>query len=285
MGYFTTTIKPTITASLQHAHAFTDADLLFDWTTFNVPKGANKLMNVTALIRGTDGSPQTFAMDLFFAKTFQGSAPGSLGTINATAGGIGYYNHLIGAWKIEELDYINTGQLDTGPNISTLSHDSRVANFVDGGRPIVLQGEPESGSNVGYDKLYVAATTPDGACDFSTAVVTSQIVDVSGLSAAQLVNADIEGTDPRSVFAPGDIIHAEDGIILGEIESMADANTITFKTDGSVQRHAGGEILFSNADGIAAWKIQNGADAAGDLASGDELYNLHPVTLILSWER
>ena len=285
MGYFTTTIKVEISAAIQHLGAYTDADALFDWTAFNVPRGANKLMNVTALIRGTDGSPQTFAMDLFFAKTFQGSAPGSLGTISATAGGIGYYNHLIGAWKIEELDYINTGQLDTGPNISTLSHDSRVANFVDGGRPIVLQGEPESGSNVGYDKLYVAATTPDGTPSFSTAVVTSRAVDVSGLSAAQLVNADIEGTDPRSVFAPGDIVHAEDGIILGEIESMADANTITFKTDGSKQYHAGGETLFSNAATFAAWQIQNGADAAGDLASGDELYNLHPVTLILSWER
>ena len=289
MGYFTTTIKPTITASLQHAHAFTDADLLFDWTTFNVPKGANKLMNVTALIRGTDGSPQTFAMDLFFAKTFQGSAPGSLGTISATAGGIGYYNHLIGAWKIEELDYINTGQLDTGPNISTLSHDSRVANFIDGGRPIVLQGEPDSGSNVGYDKLYVAATTPDGACDFSTAVVTSRTVDVSDYAGfattPTLVAADIGGTDPRSVFAPGDIIHVEDDIILGEIESMADANTITFKTDGSKQYHAGGETLFSNAATFAAWQIQNGAGTAGDLASGDELYNLHPITLILSWER
>ena len=66
---------------------------------------------------------------------------------------------------------------------------------------------------------------------------------------------------------------------------MADANTITFKTDGSVQRHAGGEILFSNAATFAAWQIQNGAGSAGDLASGDELYNLHPVTLILSWER
>ncbi len=285
MGYFTTTIKVEITAEIQHLGAYTDADALFDWTAFNVPKGANKLMNVTALIRGTDGSPQTFAMDLFFAKTFQGTAPGSLGTLHATAGGIGYYNHLIGAWKIEELDYINTGQLDTGPNISTLSHDSRVANFVDGGRPIVLQGEPDSGSDVGYDKLYIGATTPDGTANFGTAVVTSQAVDVSGLSAAELVNADIEGTDPRSVFAPGDIIHAEDGIILGEIESMADANTITFKTDGSKQEHAGGETLFSNAATFAAWQIQNGAGAAGDLASGDELYNLHPVTLILSWER
>ena len=284
-NFFTTTIKPEISAAKQHLAAFADGDVLFDWTAFNIPKGAHRLMNVTAIIRGTDGAAQTFAMDLFFAKTFQGTAPGSLGTIHATADGTGYYNHLLSTWKIEELDYIATSQLDTGPNISTTysSAGTGAGNF--GSLPgWVLQGEPDSGSNVGYDKLYIGATTPDGTANFGTAVVTSQAVDVSGLSAAQLVNADIEGTDPRSVFAPGDIIHAEDGIILGEIATMADANTITFKTDGSKQYHAGGETLFSNADGLANWAIQNGAGAAGDLASGDELYNLHPITIILSWE-
>ena len=149
---------------------------------------------------------------------------------------------------------------------------------------IVLEGEPDSGINVGFDKLYVAGIA-EGTLDFSTAVVTSRAVDVSGLSAAQLVNADIEGTDPRTVFAPGDIIHAEDDVILGEIESMADANTITFKTDGSKVLHANGETLFTNANGLTAFQTQNGAGAAGDLASGDELYNIHPITLIFSFER
>ena len=283
--FFTTTIKPVIPAAIQHLGNFGDNNALFDWTEFNVPKGASKLINVTALIRGTDGSPQTFAMDLFFAKTFQGTAPGSLGTLHATAGGIGYYNHLLGTWKIEETDYIGIDQLDTGPNVSTTSNASASGTAYSPSPSMVFEGEPDSGSSVGYDKLYIGATTPDGTANFGTAIVTSRAVDVSGLSSAQLVNADIEGTDPRNVFAPGDIIHAEDGIILGEIESMADANTITFKTDGSKQYHAGGEILFSNPSGLANWKIQNGAGTAGDLASGDELYNLHPITLILSWEK
>ena len=281
MGYFTTTIKVEIAAATQHLGAFSDGDALFDWQAFNVPKGANKLINVTALVRGTDGAAQTFAMNLYFAKTFQGSAPGSLGTLHATASGIGYQNNLIGSWPIEEVDILPSVGLD----IMSVSSGTSNAVLSQAPTPIVLQGEPDSGSNVGYDKLYVAAVTPDGDCDFSTAVVTSRAIDVSGLSSAQLVNADIQGTDPRNVFAPGDIIHAEDGIIVGEIESMADANTITFKTDGSKQEHAGGETLFSNPATFAAWQTQNGAGAAGDLASGDELYNLHPITLILSWER
>jgi len=87
------------------------------------------------------------------------------------------------------------------------------------------------------------------------------------------------------VFAPGDIIHAEDGVILGEVLSIPDANTINFKTDGSVVNHGNGEVLFTNPNGLTNWKIQNGAGAAGDLASGDELYNINPITLILHFEK
>ena len=286
--FFNITVKPTITASIQHTAVFDDQDLLFDWTAFNVPKGASKLINVTALIRGTDGARQAFAMNLYFAKTLNNTAPGSLGTLHATADGTGYQNHLLGAWQIEESDYIGS----TGSDIMTVSSaryqitagtDNRSESQVI--MPIVLQGEPESGSNVGYDKLYIGCVTPDGGARFSTAVVTSQIVDVSGISAAQLVDADLQGTDPRLVFAPGDIVHAQDDIILGEVLSIPDANTINFKTDGSIQRHAGGEVLFTNPDGFANWQIQNGAGTAGDIASGEELYNLHPITLILQFEK
>lgn len=278
--YFTTTIKVEIAAAKQHLGAYADGDALFDWQPFNVPKGANKLTNIIALIRGTDGAAQSFAINYYFAKSINKTAPSSIGTLHGTASGVGFQNNLIGNCQMEELELVFGAGLDImsiGPSHNGSSFPSPPS--------LVLQGEPESGSNVGYDKLYIAGTTPDGEPNFSTGVITSGAVDVSELSAAQLVNADIEGTDPRNVFAPGDIIHAEDGIILGEIESMADANTITFKTDGSVQRHAGGETLFTNQNSLANWKTQNGADAAGDLASGDELYNLHPITLILSWER
>ena len=289
--FFTTTIKPTIPISAQDDGNFTDGDVLFDWTAFNIPKGAAKLLNVTAIIRGSDGSPQTFAMDLFFAKTIQGVAPGSLGTVHATANGTGYYNHLLSTWKIEELDYIGTGQLDTGPNISTLSNASGTSqartDAATGPIPVVLQGEPDSGLNVGYDKLYVGATTPDGGANFETSVHTTGAIDVSGLSAASVGGLDdASGGNPllTSKFDVGDIIYATDGIILGEIDVISSPTTLTFKTDGSKQYHAGGEVLHTNPANFTDWQTQNGA-AAGDLANNDELYNLHPITLILHFEK
>tara|TARA_Y100000004_G_scaffold194120_1_gene258014 strand:+ start:60 stop:902 length:843 start_codon:yes stop_codon:yes gene_type:complete len=275
--FFTVDIKPTITASKQHDGAFADGDLLFDWTAFNVPSGVNKLVSAACLYRGTDGAAQTFAVNMYFAKTISNTAPSSLGDLNATANGIGYYNNIIGGFQMEEAELL--AGMDT--MIMGMAQNNRVST----GQLIMLEGESGSSSIAGHDKLYIGGIMLDGDANFSTGVVTSRGVDVSGLSAATLVNADIEGTDPRNCFAVGDIIHAEDGVILGEIESMADANTIVFKTDGTTQYHGNGETLFTNAADLAAWKIQNGAGAAGDLASGDELYNLHPITIRLGFEQ
>ena len=58
MGYFTVTVEPTMVASKQHTAAFTAKDLLFDWTSFDVPRGANKLIDVALILRGTDGEYQ-----------------------------------------------------------------------------------------------------------------------------------------------------------------------------------------------------------------------------------
>ena len=67
--FFTRTVKPDITASEQHTAAFAADDLLFDWAAFDVPKGASRLVGITALIRGTSGADQTArAFDLLFAK-------------------------------------------------------------------------------------------------------------------------------------------------------------------------------------------------------------------------
>jgi len=276
--YFTVTVRPTIPAATQHLGNFADADALFDWTAFNVPKGANRLLNITAIVRKEDATTSNeLPFSLVFGKSINKTAPNSIGTLHGTASGTGYQHNLIGKAMFIAKD--NLSKLDN-VEIFTLNAGGADSDHMD----IVLEGEPDSGINVGYDKMYVAGIA-EGTLNFSTAVVTSRAVDVSGLSAAELVNADIEGTDPRTVFAPGDIIHAEDGVILGEIESMADANTITFKTDGSKVLHANGETLFTNVDSVANWIIQNGAGAAGDLASGDELYNIHPITLIFSFER
>ena len=278
--FFNVTVKPTIPAAIQHAGTFGDGTILFDWTEFNIPKGAARLLGCTALVRGLDGVDQDGAsrdFSVIFAKSINNIAPTTLGAQREVVDTGGWFNNVIAQ------DYFDSshGTQDGAMVYMSMYKSNRIASEVS---TETLQGEPDSGINVGYDKIYVAGLS-QSTIGFSTAIVTSQIVDVSGLSAAQLVNADIQGTDPRQVFAPGDIIHAEDGVILGEVLSIPDANTINFKTDGSVVNHGNGEVLFTNPNGLTNWKIQNGAGAAGDLASGDELYNINPITLILHFEK
>jgi hypothetical protein len=275
--FFNVKVKPTILASDQHNGAYSAGDLLFDWVAFDMPKGTAAIRGITALIRGVDGAAQTARdLTLYFAHPSRnGVAPTSLGAEHATVNGFGYYNNLIGGVTI-----------DTNSTVGHLDYMSLMATGGGGGGDQVpfinIEGRPNLTKD-GYNTVYLAGICGTSSTwNFGTAVVTSQIIDVSGLSAAQLVNADIGGTDPRAVFAPGDIIHAEDDIILGEVESMADTNTITFKADGSATES---DTSYTVPATLAAWKIQNGAGTAGDLASGDELYNINPITIIIHFEK
>ncbi len=268
--YFNVTVKPTILAS-KLAVVYSAGDIVFDWHAVDVPKGASKLIGATAIIRKKHGTATNeYAFQLVYAKSINNIAPSSLGTVNATANGTGYFNNVIGKSTFIDKDY-NANYLDNGVQIAALTQGGAESE-----RPsIVIEGEPNSGTNVGYDKLYVGMLT-EGAFDFTTATEISQTVDVSGLSAATLVNADIEGTDPRLVFAPGDIIHAADDVNIGEVESVT-ANSITFKADGSA---TASETNFTVPADLAAWIA-----ATGDLEDGDELINVNPIKIILHFEK
>jgi len=273
--YFTLEVKPKITASQQAANSgvYADGDVVFDWQAIDIPKGANRLVGATAVIRqkhGTAGNEQPFM--LLYAKTLNGTAPGSLGTSNATADGTGFYNNVIGKSSFLAKDYIGD-KIDNGVVIASLQQGG-----ADSEQPSqVLQCEPDSGTNVGYDKLYVGMIA-EGAFDFSTAVALDDAVDISGNNGTLTT---LDGTACNLVFAPGDVLHAQDDIIVGEVASL-DANNITFKFNG--QATASGTD-YSVPTTLANWRIQNGADAAGDLANNDELFNLSPVTILLSFEQ
>ena len=244
MGKFhTITVKPTITASLQTG-AFGDGDLMFDWTSFDIPKGANKLVNVTALMRGTNGAAQSFALNLYFAKTLNSgaTAPGSLGTLNATANGTGYHNHLIGTCQVEEAD------INVGLDIMAIANANGGTTTT--GPSITLQGEPESGTNVGYDKLYVAGITPDGDPSFASTV---QVSTETATSTAAVV---VKTTSALINFDKGDVIHDEDDLVIGTIKTVDSATAITLA-----------------------------ANCASVSAVNKDLYNINPITLILSFER
>ena len=240
--YFTVTVKPTITASLQAGGTVASGDVLSDWTSFDIPKGASKLVGVTALVRGTNGARQEKGIDIYFAKTADGVAPGSLGTISATADGSKYQNHLIGAAHIDTGDYKDGLDIMA---VATAGHGGGAQQIP----TMVLQGEPETGTNVGYDKLYLGAVSA-GALDFRSTV---QVSTETATSTAVVV---VKTTSALINFAVGDVLTDEDDLAIGTVKTVDSATQITLA-----------------------------ANCASVSAVNKDLYNINPVTYILSFEK
>ena len=245
--YFALTVKPIIAASKQALGAYGQADVLFDWHAFDIPKGAARLVGVTALVRQTDGSgANILPFHLYYAKSIDGVAPSSLGTVHATANGKGYYNNIIGKNNIETRDFADD-YLDVGVHVATLA-----AGGADADKPsFVMQGEPDSGTNVGYDKLYIA-----GLCGTSGVFDFASTVQCDGIQATSQAVLTVKTTSADSNFAVGDILHDEDDRLMGTIKSVDSATQMTMTSN------------LSNAT-----------------VNNKDVYNLSPITLILSFER
>tara|TARA_R110002050_G_scaffold5625_2_gene24654 strand:- start:1007 stop:1774 length:768 start_codon:yes stop_codon:yes gene_type:complete len=252
--YFTVEVKPTIpnVAAGQHA-AFADDDLVFDWYAFDVPKGTNKLIHATMEIRpkGDAGSTvNEFDIDVLFAKTVNGNAPTSLGTVNsALTAGVNLSNHMVGFipqvhWSAYEAHLDSTA--------FTMLTDPSTARFADMG--MLFSGEPNSGTNVGYDRFYMAGVS-GAALDFSSILaINNGTLDGDTFT--------VDGLDPRLVLAVGDVIAATTvadlavSKSLGTVKSMPDANTIVLET------------TTENA-----------------ILDGDFIYNTAPIKIELQFER
>jgi hypothetical protein len=239
--YFTVTVKPTITASLQAGGTVAGGDILYDWTSFDMPKGGANLVGVTTLIRGTNGAAQEVGVDLYFAKDVGGIAPGSLGTLSATADGSNYQNHLIGAAHVNAADYKDGLDIMA---VASSGHGGGVSQ----GMNMVLEGT-QQGTNVGYDRLYLAAIAK-GAFDFRSTV------QVATETATDTTAVVVKTTSALTNFAAGDVIHDEDDLVIGTIKTVTDATNL---------------VLEENCAAVSA--------------VNKDLYNLTPVTFILSFER
>ena len=241
--YFTVTVKPLIPASNQAEAAFADNDVLFDWTAFDIPKGAAKLVNATIISKTADGAVNSHAINLFFAKSRDGgaTAPVTVGDWHEAGSGFtNSMNEIIGACQSEEADqYIGLNDM----TIQSLGHSTAMQN-------LVLQGEPESGTNVGYDKLYVAGTSVDGTPTFASTVTCT------GVQATTQAILAVGTTSARSVFAVGDVLHDENDRLLGTVKSM----------DGNTQMTM--EENLANAT-----------------VNAKDVYCINPITLILQFEK
>ena len=230
-----TKVIPTIAASIQTA-AFDDEDILFDWHKVDGFKGG-EINGITAIVRGTNGADQTIPdFELLFATSgikevntgiSVDQAPPSLGTVNA---GVSTYQ-----WKNNLTGHL---LLDVDGNAIFNDGDLDVLNLV-----------TVSGLNipVGQD-LYMAAITK-GALDFRSTV------QVGTETATNTTAVVVKTTGALINFAPGDVLHDEDDLVIGTVKSVTDDTNI---------------VLTENCASVSA--------------VNKDLYNIHPVQFILSSE-
>ncbi len=180
--YYTVTVKPTMSAPKMHLETYTALDVLFDWTPFPLPRGANRLLGTTALVRGADGAAQQINFDLYFAKsTPAGTAPTSIGTEHATANGVGYFNELIGTQQILVADYSH------GLDFMSVATAQTVGGSGGGQSPIMM---PSHKSGQPY-QFYVAGIDITGGIGTIATVESNTAITLETNNTDALANGDL----------------------------------------------------------------------------------------------
>ena len=198
--YKTNSIKPNMTLGNV---VFAAGDLLFDWTAFEVPVGTVELKDLSGYIMGTDTASQAGELfGLVFAKSINGVAPTSLGTINTAVSSvnsmqcrnniIGYYNVDFGEQADAVFDEMVSYNL-FGSNFSSATNP----NF----QGLMLEGEPAGATRTGFQTIYVAGVA-EASFNFGTGVL------IAGTHSADDLTIVVDGNDADEVFAVGDVIYA-----------------------------------------------------------------------------
>ena len=241
MGYFNVKLKPDLAhgdiskliASDKTDAPFASDDILFDWQAIDVPSGTVRLETITAYMIGEDGGVQQDKdFSLVFAKSVNSVAPGTLGEENlAQTACFELPLHFVGAVKIEASSAHIPG-LAFG---TAYSWGAQGANGID--RSIIMTPEPKSGTNVGYDKLYVAGFA-GGAFDFSTGVLST-----GAITADDNATIEVDTVDARKAFQKDDIVFVHDvDTALGTVSSVA-SGVITLTTNNVVAVANNDEII------------------------------------------
>ena len=255
--YFTVTVKPPIAVAALAAGNVLDAEILFDWHGFDVPKGASKLIGITALYAGKNGvdyTPTDF--ELIWGKSSAGGvAPITMGDDGAAVDTFGWFNNIIGKTYMDASNGRNDGDLITGNIISAASPGGGTAAANNAANlpmtnQLVLEGEPDSGTNVGYDKIYVAAIAKD-THNWGASTVVSD-----GTQSTSSPTITVKTVSAVITCGTGDILRDENGLLFGTVKTVDSATSITLE-----------------------------ANSASATTDENLVYNTTPITLILSFEK
>ena len=246
--YFTVEVKPVmtpVTAGL--TTTFGVGDVLFDWMSFQIPRGASKLIGVTAEIRPKGDSGSTvnkFPLELLFAKTKSLVAPSTLGALNSAPAASAILStqadRFLGTMPIIAGDFADADQMAYAS--------------ADAPNGMVFVGEPNSGDNVGTDTLYVA-----GIAGGNFSFTSTCLIDNGDLDGPTMTVKDV---DPRLFILPGDTVAV-----------ATTANTAITKAMGIVESLTDTTIVLTETFTTA------------DVVDADIVYNTSPIKLILTFEK
>ena len=259
MGYFNVDVIPDCIAgdvSDNNGGDVGSGDIIFDWTAVDVPKGSCLLKSVVAYVNAEDGAYGAGSLtdyELIFAKSVNGVVPPTLGDVNAVQTGCGELrHHYVGAVRLESS--VIKGTVTKG-TFGVMFHSGAVGQTNEvGAQPFVIDLEPISGTNVGYDKLYVAAFQTSARA-YGTGVLADGAVDASS---AQSKTITVKTVDATKLFSKGDQVYVMDldTPIPGTLTKV-EATTLTFSE----------------------------ANTTVDIADGDELLNANPIRIKLGFEK
>jgi len=249
--YFQAVVKPTIAASAQHV-AFSNRDVLFDWTPIEIPKGTAKLVSVVAFVRPNPDAGPTQGFAPSFPLWFADDDRTSFGTSNSAQSNRPHVRDLIGCLEISTENHISMGS------------NSSIATFVSGptldgdhGKFDSLVFTPNhdlAEVTAGHGTIYFAAIT--GGHVFGETLIRINDGDIDTSSPGTTLVTDGTGMDVREHFEAGDILHAHDDAVIGTIASVDSATNITLTESIST----------------------------GVLEDDDYVYNIHPIKFVFNFE-
>ena len=221
------------------------AKILSDWVPLQIPKGSSCLKSLTMLVRPKGDATPT--QNIFGAEIlFSTTNTTSLGTVR------------VAPTHIPHPDIIGMVEITTGNFATNIYNSTAIAttgmqgNDNEGGVPLILTGDVTTGDNVGFDTIYMGLVAI-GAMTFES---TTSTINETGFAAGTQTVITMDSNDITRHFSAGDILHAQDDAVLGTVASIDSATQLT--------------LTAANTDAIA---------------DDDVIYNLHPITIILGFEK
>lgn len=220
-------------------------EIVFDWTAVDVPKGGSMLRSISVFVNGENGAYAAGSLtnyELVFAKSVDGINPPTLGNNNdAQTGCFGLRHHYVGSMILDSTTVKATlPQLAFGVGFIPGSNG---AGDYNNGLPLVIDLEPSSGTNVGYDKLFVAAFQTS-ARHYGTDVLVNGAIDADVDNTKEVV---VDGIDARKIFSVGDQVYFYNldtpvGSTLTKVEELK----LTFKENIDIDLGNNGELINAN---------------------------------------